>query len=97
MEGPTCVLTTNVSDNEYPGLLKKVTNILIKNKKLLLVGGKMDQTLLTQNDISKIIELPGLDQLRAELLGTIESPARQLLRTLESPASQVHSILDRRI
>ncbi|CAO3649016.1 unnamed protein product [Cunninghamella blakesleeana] len=97
VEGPACVLTTNANDNEYPGLLKKVTNILTKNKKLLLVGGKMDQTLLTQNDITKIIELPGLDHLRAELLGTIESPVRQLLRTLESPANQVHSILDRRI
>ncbi|KAI9302881.1 hypothetical protein BJ944DRAFT_269262 [Cunninghamella echinulata] len=97
VDGPSCVLTTNAGDAEYPGLLKKITSILTKNKKLILLGGKIDQSLLTQNDVNKIIDLPGLDQLRAELLGTIESPARQLLRTLESPANEVHSILDRRI
>ncbi|KAI8065480.1 hypothetical protein BC940DRAFT_304212 [Gongronella butleri] len=97
VSGPTCVLTTNADDAEYPELLKSVTNVLLKNKKMLLLGGKLDQTLLTQADVTKIIELPGIDQLRAELLGTIEAPARKLLRTLESPAQQVHSILDRRI
>ncbi|KAI8335182.1 hypothetical protein BC941DRAFT_378630 [Chlamydoabsidia padenii] len=90
--GPTCVLTT---DDDVS--LKSVTDILIKNKKMVLLGGKMDQTLLTQQDVIKIIQLPGLDHVRAELVGAIEAPARQLLRTLEAPANQVHSILDRRI
>ncbi|KAI8099871.1 uncharacterized protein BX664DRAFT_322295 [Halteromyces radiatus] len=97
VEGPTCVLTTNAADADYPDLLKSVTGILTKNKKMVLLGGKLDKALLTQTDINKIVALPGLDQLRAELLGTIESPARQLLRTLEAPANEVHSILDRRI
>ncbi|ORX51976.1 hypothetical protein DM01DRAFT_1384231 [Hesseltinella vesiculosa] len=95
--GPTCVLTTNAADAEYPDLLKTVTNVLTKNKKLLLLGGKLDKTLLTHDDVNKIVQLPGLDHLRAELLGTLQAPARKLLRTLESPAQQVHSVLDRRI
>ncbi|ORZ18592.1 hypothetical protein BCR42DRAFT_411213 [Absidia repens] len=97
VSGPSCVLTTNAADAEYPQLLKAVTDILTKNKKMVLLGGKMDQTLLTQQDVTKIVQLPGLDHVRAELLGTLESPARQLLRTLEAPANEVHSILDRRI
>ncbi|KAG0180681.1 YmL10 [Apophysomyces sp. BC1034] len=95
--GPTCVLSTNAKDDEYPQLLKKVTDVLNKNKKLMLLGGKMDNTLLNQADVLKVVQLPGLDNVRAELLGTIEAPARQILRVLESPATQLHSVLDRRI
>ncbi|KAF7727493.1 hypothetical protein EC973_007471 [Apophysomyces ossiformis] len=95
--GPTCVLSTNANDAEHPQLLKKVTEVLNKNKKLVLLGGKIDNTLLNQTDVNNIVQLPGLDQLRAELLGTIQAPPRQLLRLLESPASQLHSVLDRRI
>jgi large subunit ribosomal protein L10 len=90
--GPTCVLTTDDDAS-----LKSITDILTKNKKMVLLGGKMDRTLLTQDDVTRIVQLPGLDYVRAELVGTIEAPARKLLRTLEAPANEVHSILDRRI
>ncbi|KAI8384880.1 uncharacterized protein BYT42DRAFT_563934 [Radiomyces spectabilis] len=95
--GPTCVLTSNIQDAEHPELLKKAMAVLNKNKKMMLLGGKIDNTLLTQDDVQKIVQLPGLDMLRAELLGTIEAPARKILGLLESPAKQLHSVLDRRI
>ncbi|KAI7870477.1 hypothetical protein BDF14DRAFT_98659 [Spinellus fusiger] len=97
ISGPTCVLTTNASDEEYPDLLKNIVQVLNKNKKMILLGGKIDTMLLTQENVTSIVQLPGLQQLRAELLGTIEQPARQILGVLESPAKQLHSVLDRRI
>jgi large subunit ribosomal protein L10 len=97
ISGPTCVFSTNVSDNEQPGLLKQSVELLAKNKKLLLLGGKLDNVLLNQADVLKVVELPSLDQLRAQLVGVVEAPARKLLGTLEQPANQLHSVLDRRI
>ncbi|GAA5798197.1 hypothetical protein EDC94DRAFT_646469 [Helicostylum pulchrum] len=97
VSGPTCALTTNVADSEYPELMKKSVELLSKNKKLLLLGGKLDSVLLTQSDVLKVVDLPSLDQLRAQVVGVIEAPARKLLGTLEQPASELSSVLDRRI
>ncbi|KAI7905037.1 uncharacterized protein BX663DRAFT_501442 [Cokeromyces recurvatus] len=93
--GPTCVLSLNKVED--PSALKKLVETMSKNKKLLLLGGKLDDVLLTQEDILKIVDLPPLNQLRAQLVGTIEAPARKLLGTLEQPASELHSVLSRRI
>lgn len=97
INGPTCVFSTNIQDSENPTLLKKSVEALSKNKKLLLLGGKMDQVLLTQEDVLKVVDLPSIDQLRAQVVGVIEAPARKLLGTLEQPASELHSVLDRRM
>ncbi|KAI9470650.1 MAG: hypothetical protein EXX96DRAFT_585262 [Benjaminiella poitrasii] len=95
--GPTCVLSTNIADDVQADLLKKTVETLSKNRKLILLGGKVDDILLTQEDVLKVVDLPPLDQLRAQLVGVIEAPARKLLGTLEQPASELHSVLSRRI
>ncbi|CEP08636.1 hypothetical protein [Parasitella parasitica] len=97
VSGPTCVLSINVADAEHPDLLKKSVELLAKNKKMLLLGGKLDNVLLTQADVLKVVELPSLEQLRAQVVGVIEAPARKLLGTLEQPSKELHSVLDRRI
>lgn len=94
--GPACVLHSNVNDAEHPDLLKNAIQVLNKNKKLMLLGGKIDDLLLSEADVQKVVELPGLPQLQAELLGVLEAPARKLIRLLSSPAQQLHSVLDRR-
>lgn len=94
MNGPTCVLSTNV---EETALLKSAVETLAKNKKMLLLGGKMDNVLLNQQDVLKVVDLPTIDQLRSQVVGVIEAPARKLLSTLEQPANELHSVLDRRI
>ncbi|KAI8879625.1 hypothetical protein K501DRAFT_335967 [Backusella circina FSU 941] len=94
MNGPTCVLSANVEDTT---VLKSAIDTLAKNKKMLLLGGKMDNVLLNQQDVMKVIELPSLDQLRSQVVGVIEAPARKLLSTLKQPATELHSVLDRRI
>lgn len=97
VNGPTCVLSTNINDAEHPDLMKKSVELLSKNKKLLLLGGKLDNVLLTQADVLKVVDLPSIEQLRAQVVGVIEAPVRKLLSTLEQPAGELHSVLDRRI
>lgn len=93
LSGPTCVLTTNGNEE----VLKKSVELLAKNKKLLLLGGKLDDVLLTQSDVMKVVDLPSLDQLRAQVVGVVEAPARKLISTLSQPGNELHSVLDRRI
>jgi large subunit ribosomal protein L10 len=70
VNGPTCVLSTNVADVEYPQLMKQSVELLSKNKKLLLLGGKLDNV--------GVIEAPV-----RKLLGTLEQPAAELHSVLD--------------
>jgi len=81
--GPTCVLSTNGSDAEHPTLIKDIVTIINKNKKLMLIGGKMDETLLNLEGVEKVSSIAGITSVQSELLGVLQSPARQLLGLLD--------------
>lgn len=51
----------------------------------LSAGGQ----LLPASELSKLADLPTLDQARAMLLGVLTAPAGQLVRTLAEPASML--------
>ena len=51
----------------------------------LSAGGQ----LLPASELSKLADLPTLDQARAMLLGALTAPAGQLVRTLAEPASML--------
>ncbi|CAG8584642.1 4852_t:CDS:2 [Ambispora gerdemannii] len=80
--GPTCIITSNVSDEENPKLIKDLLAIINKNKKLLLVGGKLDSNLMNIQDIERVSELPGIHTLHSELLGVISSPTSKIPQIL---------------
>jgi len=52
---------------------------------------------MTTDDIKKVLALPGLDQLRAELVGTIQSPMVFLSSLLQQPAQGLALNLDQHI
>jgi large subunit ribosomal protein L10 len=81
--GPTCVLSTNGSDAEHPTLINDIVTIINKNKKLMLIGGKMDETLLNLEGVEKVSSIAGITSVQSELLGVLQSPARQLLGLLD--------------
>jgi large subunit ribosomal protein L10 len=58
----------------------------------LSIGGE----LLPGSDLSKVAELPTLDQARAMLLGVFVAPMSQLVRTLAEPAAMVARTLSAR-
>jgi large subunit ribosomal protein L10 len=48
---------------------------------------------LESADIITLADLPPLDQLRSEILGTIEAPIAGLLGVIEAPAREIVGIL----
>jgi large subunit ribosomal protein L10 len=80
--GPTCIVTSNASDEKDPQLLANVLSMIRKNRKLLLLGGKLDSDLLDYEGLENAARLPPLHQLRAELIGLLNAPASHVITTL---------------
>ncbi|KAI8917167.1 hypothetical protein DFJ77DRAFT_459397 [Powellomyces hirtus] len=82
--GPCCVVFSNASDLERPTMAKDFADVAARYKsKLLVVGAKFDNGVLTADTLKDVINLPPLGQLRAELVGLLSQPAQALLGLLQ--------------
>ncbi|KAI8057259.1 hypothetical protein BDF22DRAFT_740789 [Syncephalis plumigaleata] len=85
--GPTCLVrlsaattpsSTSAPSVADPAVVKRVLDVLQKNRKLILLGGRFDQQWFTADGIRRVSELPDIHTLRAELVGLLSAPAQQL-------------------
>ena len=59
------------------------------NDKLVVLGGALGKTNLDANGVKALASLPSLDELRAKLLGMINTPATRIAGVLQAPAGQL--------
>lgn len=59
------------------------------NDKLVVLGGAMGATTLSAEAVKSLATLPSLDELRAKLLGMIQTPATRIATVVSAPASQL--------
>lgn len=59
------------------------------NEKFVVVGGALGPQTLDANGIKALAELPSLDELRARLVGMIQTPATRIAGVLQAPAGQL--------
>ncbi|HEY8351614.1 MAG TPA: 50S ribosomal protein L10 [Sphingomonadales bacterium] len=59
------------------------------NDKLKILGGVMGGTALDANGVKALAELPSLDELRAKLVGMIQTPATRIAGVVQAPAGQL--------
>jgi large subunit ribosomal protein L10 len=59
------------------------------NKKLTIVAGCLDGSMLDQAGVDTLAKLPSLDELRGRLIGMIQTPAQRLAVLAQAPASQL--------
>ncbi|SDH31606.1 50S ribosomal protein L10 [Roseospirillum parvum] len=64
-----------------------------KNDKLVILGGAMDGQVLDASGIETLSKLPSLDELRAKLVGMIQTPATRIAGVLQAPGGQVARVL----
>jgi len=64
-----------------------------RNEKLLIIGGGLGEHLLAADEVRALAELPSLDELRAKLVGLINTPASRLVGVLGAPGAQVARVL----
>ena len=89
MTGPT-----GVAFSKDPVAAAKVAvNYAKDNQKLVILGGAFNGQLLDVKGVSTLAELPSLDELRARLVGMIQTPATRIAGILQAPAGQVARVI----
>jgi len=63
------------------------------NEKLVILGGAFNGQVLDVKGITTLATLPSLDELRAKILGMIQTPATRIAGILQAPAGQVARVI----
>ena len=72
---------------------KVATDFAKTNDKLVILGGAMGKTNLNSEGIKALASLPSLDELRAKLVGMIQTPATRIAGVLAAPAGQLARVV----
>jgi large subunit ribosomal protein L10 len=84
-QGPTVI-----AYSADPIAAPKVASDFAKaNEKFVLLGGAMGRTSLNAKGVEALASLPSLDELRAKLVGMIQTPATRIAGVLQAPAGQL--------
>ena len=64
-----------------------------KNDKLIVLGGALGEQALDADGVKALATLPSLDELRAKILGMLNTPATRIAGVLQAPAGQVARVI----
>ena len=64
-----------------------------KNEKLTIIGGGLGEQKLDAAGVKALATMPSLDQLRAKILGMLQTPATRIASVLQAPGGQVARVL----
>ena len=87
-------LATGFALNEVPSLAKALVDYAEKSDKISLKGGFLGDTFLTADEIEALAKLPTLDQLRSQILGLVNAPARNIASVIATGVRQVVNVVD---
>ena len=73
---------------------KVVADFAKTNQKLVILGGAMGPTSLDAWGVQDLATLPSLDELRAKLVGMIQTPATRVAGVLQAPGGQLARVLN---
>jgi large subunit ribosomal protein L10 len=88
-KGPTAVAYST----DPVAAAKVAVNYANANEKLSIVGGAMGSLLLDSKGIKALATLPSLNELRAKLVGLLQTPATRVARVLQAPAAQLARVM----
>jgi len=72
---------------------KVVADFARSNEKLTIVGAGLGTQVLDADGVKALATLPSIDELRAKLLGLIQTPATRIAGVLQAPGGQVARVL----
>ena len=73
---------------------KVVAKFAKENEKFVVLGGAMGTTVLDEAGVKALAELPSLDELRAKIVGMIQTPATRIAGIMQAPGGQVARVLN---
>ncbi len=85
---------TAIAYSEDPVAAAKATvNFSKDNDKLVVLGGAFGGETLDVSAVKALATLPSLDELRAKLVGMLNTPATRIAGVLQAPAGQVARVI----
>ena len=64
------------------------------HEKFVLLGGALGTTMMDATAVKALASLPSLNELRAKLLGMIQTPATRIAGVVQAPAGQLARVLN---
>lgn len=89
MKGPTALAWSH----DPVAVAKASIEFAKTNDKFVVLGGSLGNQLLDAAGIKALSELPSLDQLRANLVGMLQTPATRIAGVLAAPGAQIARVL----
>ncbi|MHB2265320.1 50S ribosomal protein L10 [Aliihoeflea sp. PC F10.4] len=81
---------TLIAYSDDPVVAPKVASDFAKtNDKLVIIGGAMGETALDADKVKALASLPSLDELRAKIVGMVQTPATRIAQVVNAPAGQL--------
>ncbi len=84
-DGPTAIAYSN----DPVSLTKLLVEFAKNNNNLVVLGGIMDNEILSVEKIEILSKLPSLEEIRAKLIGLINSPAQKIASILTAPSGDL--------
>lgn len=72
---------------------KAVVDFAKTNEKLVILGAGFGGNVLDVEGVKALATLPSLDELRAKLVGMLQTPATRIASVLQAPGGQVARVL----
>ncbi|KAJ2886576.1 hypothetical protein IWW38_005219, partial [Coemansia aciculifera] len=98
--GPTAIVYWRNAEQgtEFDSVLavKQAMDLAKRQRKIVVMGAKYDETLLNPAMMKDFVNLPHIDQLRAQVLGVIQSPAQQLSSVLQRIPQRLVGVLQQK-
>ena len=63
------------------------------NDKLVILGGAMGSTVLDADGVKALATMPSLDELRAKIVGMINTPATRIAAVVNAPAGNLARVI----
>jgi large subunit ribosomal protein L10 len=87
-------LATGFAHSEAPAVAKMLSKFSKDSEQFAIKFGIMDDVFLTAEQVEALANLPTLDELKAQLLGLIQAPARNMASVVAGGVRQVVNVLD---
>ena len=94
LNGPTAII---VGGDNPAGVAKVIGEFFKKKEKVDLKGGVLNEQTLSKEQIEALAKLPGLEALRAQLLGLLTQPATGLVRVLNAVPQNMVNVLQAKV
>jgi len=89
LKGPTALAWSK----DPVAVAKAAVEFAKTNDKFVVLGGALGSQTLDAAGVKALSELPSLDQLRAKLLGMIQTPGTRIAGILQAPGGQLARVL----